>query len=301
MFSELVVVQSGPIWLEESNEDFGNRNSSSRCGQDSFMMRDGVCDEATNIEACVFDGGDCCLEKKNEDLCHNCVCKMSLDLGFIESKFDEQEVRMFRDDGQFRKFIQMRAKMVTDVENVDTCSMLCLNDGDIKGKINSWFFNFTSQACKCTWINTNIFLTHSDIIGAPVKYKNVSSEAITFIQMSKQFTTGMQTIKHLHLKWTTFASLFPKVANKITCFAPSTDLAVECVEINATYLATKDVKIGTLRNELSPSDCKEACGSAGNCTNFSWNGNGKMVNRHLTLGHLTLAHFDPRTINPSTI
>ncbi len=41
------------------------------CGADSFMLRDGVCDEATNNEKCLYDGGDCCLSrgKKGESLC----------------------------------------------------------------------------------------------------------------------------------------------------------------------------------------------------------------------------------------
>ncbi len=188
-----VALQSGNKGPSESKGNgLGDRNSSSRCRLDSYMIKDSVCDEVTNIEACLFDGGDCCLEKKNEDLCHNCMCKMSLDLSYIKSRFVEQDVRRFRDDGQFRKLIQLRAKMVKDVENVNTCSMLCLDDGDLEGKINSWLFNLTSRACKCTWINTIMFLTHD--IGALLKDKN-AGDAIIFIQMSKQITTGPYQVR----------------------------------------------------------------------------------------------------------
>ncbi len=30
------------------------------CGANSFMLRDGVCDELTNNAKCHWDGGDCC-------------------------------------------------------------------------------------------------------------------------------------------------------------------------------------------------------------------------------------------------
>ena len=29
------------------------------CGSKSFMIRDGVCDQTTNNEVCLFDGGNC--------------------------------------------------------------------------------------------------------------------------------------------------------------------------------------------------------------------------------------------------
>ncbi len=255
------MLQRGNKWLTEGN-GLANISSSSRCGADSFMIRDGVCDEATNIEVCLFDGGDCCLEQKNEELCGKCICKMGLDLPFIQERFEEADVQMFVDKGQFRKLIQMRAKMVQDVQNVNTCSMLCLND-DMDGKINSWLFNHTSRACKCTWINTIVFLIHD--IGAPVKDNKTVTDALAVIQMSKQFTSGLFLAKCSRSK-----TLFTHLTML------STDLAVKCIEINAMYKATTAVKIGTLKNELSPTACKEACQSAGNCTFFSWNSNGKM-------------------------
>ena len=49
--------------------------SSSGCDADSFMIRDGVCDEITNTERCLYDGGDCCKEDKSTELCNVCTCK----------------------------------------------------------------------------------------------------------------------------------------------------------------------------------------------------------------------------------
>ncbi len=33
------------------------------------MIGDGVCDEVTNNERCLFDGGDCCKEDKSMTTC----------------------------------------------------------------------------------------------------------------------------------------------------------------------------------------------------------------------------------------
>ena len=35
---------------------------------------DGMCDDATNISECQYDGGDCCLEEPVTNACHYCIC-----------------------------------------------------------------------------------------------------------------------------------------------------------------------------------------------------------------------------------
>jgi hypothetical protein len=37
-------------------------------------MGDGYCNDASNIEECQFDGGDCCLETVNSLTCTVCLC-----------------------------------------------------------------------------------------------------------------------------------------------------------------------------------------------------------------------------------
>ena len=39
------------------------------------MLRDGVCDDATNNEKCHWDGGDCCADKSVKD---DFFCKVRL-------------------------------------------------------------------------------------------------------------------------------------------------------------------------------------------------------------------------------
>ena len=35
---------------------------------------DGICDDATNILECQYDGGDCCLEEPVTNVCYYCTC-----------------------------------------------------------------------------------------------------------------------------------------------------------------------------------------------------------------------------------
>ena len=35
---------------------------------------DGYCDDVNNVEACFFDGGDCCGSDVNTDYCEQCFC-----------------------------------------------------------------------------------------------------------------------------------------------------------------------------------------------------------------------------------
>ncbi len=47
------------------------------CTTKSYLIGDGDCNDVTNTERCLFDGGDCCKDrsKKTSDLCLDCNCK----------------------------------------------------------------------------------------------------------------------------------------------------------------------------------------------------------------------------------
>ncbi len=59
------------------------------CGADSFMLRDGVCDELTNTALCHWDGGDCCLDKSIKD---TTLCQVPFKKHFIKRKEIRQQV-----------------------------------------------------------------------------------------------------------------------------------------------------------------------------------------------------------------
>ncbi len=49
--------------------------SKSNCSANSFLIGDGVCDEVTNNEQCLFDRGDCCRQDaESRKYCSSCLC-----------------------------------------------------------------------------------------------------------------------------------------------------------------------------------------------------------------------------------
>ena len=41
------------------------------------VIDDGICDDYLNKKQCYFDGGDCCLDDKDESICNDCTCIQS--------------------------------------------------------------------------------------------------------------------------------------------------------------------------------------------------------------------------------
>jgi hypothetical protein len=44
------------------------------CDAPLALIGDGVCDDEANIAGCSYDGGDCCGDCANTDLCNECTC-----------------------------------------------------------------------------------------------------------------------------------------------------------------------------------------------------------------------------------
>ena len=44
------------------------------CGDNVALVRNGFCNDETNIAACGYDGGDCCGPNVNTDHCVECAC-----------------------------------------------------------------------------------------------------------------------------------------------------------------------------------------------------------------------------------
>ena len=66
------------------------------CGADSFMIKDGICDELTNTKRCIYDGGDCCKADKLTHMCKMCLCKMEVDEHQLTEFYSSQHVKAFK-------------------------------------------------------------------------------------------------------------------------------------------------------------------------------------------------------------
>ena len=148
------------------------------------MLRDGVCDEATNIEACFFDGGDCCLDRSKKDttLCKTCTCKVTMDKDKLISTFKATKVMMFEDPVDFQGRVLATEKSVDDVLADEVCSAMCL---DFSETVNAWKYNGLATTCTCSWLKSTECFMDNDL--KEVTLSNASSNLLigSYVQMTK--------------------------------------------------------------------------------------------------------------------
>ncbi len=172
-----------------------------RCGAESFMIRDGVCDEKTNIEACLWDGGDCCLDngKKDRTLCKDCICRVTVDNNKLIETYKATHVKMFQNFEDLFPLILRTEKTVPDVFTGAICSTICLDLSDV---VNSWAFDGTTHTCICSWLKSTECITEMDL--NEVRFFDDSKFAFSyavqesFVQLTKLLHCSM-TIKIIYI------------------------------------------------------------------------------------------------------
>ena len=119
------------------------------------MINDGVCDEATNNEKCLFDGEDCCIQNTAIDisLCRDCTCQLDINYEGLHQKFKDYKVEIYLDSQDpYKNFLEV--KVINNVANEEVCAELCLpgeeNRFNTKGKatVDSWIYH--AKTCGCT-------------------------------------------------------------------------------------------------------------------------------------------------------
>ncbi len=119
------------------------------CSAKSFLIQDGVCDEITNTERCLYDGGDCCLEDKQTHICRKCTCHMDFDESKLDKELEELGAAQLISDNIVRFLI---VKHVVDVASKMTCSALCFNankNGLVEIDSIMYFQTSAPRNCSC--------------------------------------------------------------------------------------------------------------------------------------------------------
>ncbi len=188
----------------ETEKTFGGKDET-RCGLDSFMMRDGICDELTNIERCFFDGGDCCFEvgKKDTSMCKICTCKMTIDVESLAETVESTNVRMIAYGEEEQELIRKTEKVVKDVVEINVCFGLCLKP-ELSDLVNAWTFDAKTFTCSCHWLESTKCIDYaslSDVIvtDAEGEEGDYQMTVSAFIQLEKALDCGK--LRHSFANW----------------------------------------------------------------------------------------------------
>ncbi len=164
------------------------------------MINDGVCDEVTNNEKCLFDGKDCCIQNTNIDdsLCLECICKLDIDMVELNQKFKDYDVQIHLDSINDHWETFKDVKVINNVENEEVCALLCLpgeeNRYNTPGEatVDSWIYNGQSQNRTCSCTQMEFCYLKKNII-SPKDYKahcNAEHPVKRHIMLKEAFDCG---------------------------------------------------------------------------------------------------------------
>ncbi len=155
------------------------------------MLRDSVCDEVTNIEVCLFDGGDCCLEAKIRSQCKDCSCKKVIEPEKLLAQFKELDIKPMR---QEIVTLDTQIANIEDVDSAETCAVVCL-EHEKKDEINAWqylVYKTEIRTCRCGWMKSQSCPNTNALLVGDWKMTNVSQLADHkgYIQLRKTVPCG---------------------------------------------------------------------------------------------------------------
>ncbi len=159
------------------------------------MVGDGICDELANIEKCLYDGGDCCLEVKSTQECQDCRCKMKVDEKELEELFVYLDVQMITDE-TYPTEIAAVFKRVIDVQSSGICFYLCQDHSGLRNQINAW--SYDNGTCKCAR------LPDTDVCNDNIRFSSktktdLQTGRVAYVIMSKNLPCGTKTTKKFHV------------------------------------------------------------------------------------------------------
>ncbi len=161
----------------------------SGCSADSFMIDDGVCDELTNVERCLFDGGDCCRQNKTSTLCKVCTCKIKFDDSELTQDLKKHNTNLVKNPVPYiSSSVISEEKLIEDVQSKDTCSVLCL-EKELENRVNSWVFHISNKTCICLWIE-NTFCESEDSLVPVNSQQSLQWQVFLYVQLDKLIACG---------------------------------------------------------------------------------------------------------------
>ncbi len=155
------------------------------CGAKSFQLRDNVCDDTSNTKKCLYDGGDCCQEYKNRDLCQTCACILDVDLEDLQERFSELDILPVVSSGDLDAAIGDRwILQVEEVVSGMVCASVCLDHAK-QDDINSWHYYESTQICRCGWLSSA--LCPENFVDTTWSQNDIAmvGKTNTFIQLNK--------------------------------------------------------------------------------------------------------------------
>ncbi len=164
------------------------------------MIRDGVCDEKANVAKCLYDGGDCCKENKDENLCRDCKCILEVNKDDMVKKLLTLDIKPVGNPGALEAVIGLGGNTdqwtveVQNVVSVEVCSVLCLNHKNAD-ELNAWHYLLNERICRCGWVESKycpekMTLDHWTII-SDQSNDTVILEHSSFVQLNKTVPCGM--------------------------------------------------------------------------------------------------------------
>ena len=160
------------------------------------MLRDGVCDELTNTERCLWDGGDCCHDRSKIDttMCKICICKATVDTVHLRTIFNATKVMRLSDPNDFQRLSLKKTKTVEEVVELGVCTVVCL-DSSLANLVNAWMYDQESRTCTCSWLKSTQCLDEHNLqrVISPDDNNDANYGFATmqsFVQMTKILPCG---------------------------------------------------------------------------------------------------------------
>ncbi len=154
-----------------------------------------MCDETTNTEVCLYDGGDCCQEFKNTIYCQNCSCVQTVDPLALIEQFDKLEIKPFKNPNDIAPLAERWTIKIANVVSRQVCAVLCLDD-ERSNRANAWDYFEIDEVCRCGWINSTFCPENKVTINWELEDISMSPSLtrVAFVQLNRTVPCSIRSV-----------------------------------------------------------------------------------------------------------